>query len=128
MTGVALVCFPLLRCCCNVICLQTAIFLVAYFICLVSIQPMSAAHRAGDLHVHCGESEKPPNGIFHSDPIGDISMAGHVQRFLSVRSLKDRWPWRSRERLGKIEQAGKYKRNSPQQPSNRTITTGEASY
>lgn len=71
---------------------QRCVFLGAYFICLMCIQPTSVARRAEDLHVHRGESEKPPNGIFHSGPIGDISMAGHVRRFRSVRRLKDRWP------------------------------------
>lgn len=73
---------------------QQCVFLGAYFICLVCIQPTSAARRAADLHNHRGESEKPPNGIFHFGPMGNIAMAGHVRRFLSVRSLKNRWPGR----------------------------------
>lgn len=101
---------------------QQCLFLGAYFICLVCIQPALAAHRAEDLHVHRGESEKPPNGIFHAGPMGHL----YGWAFPSVGSLKDRWPWRSREGLEKIEQAGKCKRNSLRQHSKRTKAPGEA--
>lgn len=92
---------------------QPCVFLGGCFIPLLCMQPTLAARRADDLHVHRGESEKPPNGVFHSGTTGDIFMSGRVRRLLlplSVRSLKVWCPWRSREgwrRLSRQENARK---------------------
>lgn len=108
---------------------QQCVFLGGCFIPLLCTLPTLAAHRADDLHVHRGESEKPPNCVFHSGTAGDIFMTGRVRRLLhplSVRSLKVWQPWRSREGWEKIEQAGKCKENCPSQPCERTKTAREA--
>lgn len=60
---------------------SSCLFSAACFICLACIQPASAARRAEDLHVRRGESEKPPNGILHPGPVGDISVAGQSSQW-----------------------------------------------